>query len=150
MNKPFPYASSPSPANPFPGYIFTLTGEIMPAPRLNRKSAFVEPRAQKYLAIKDSLGYQFRQQMTANGWGIFPEDVPLFIAFDVTIPRNFVDRRGLHYCDWDNLTKAIQDAGNRIVYPDDIMIDQCLGFRRRLGIEWQTKVRVGVLNDLAT
>lgn len=138
-------------SQPQPGavtdYLFTLEGPVMPAPRMNRNSQYVNSRAAAYLEIKNALAWQFRQQMTLNGWEILPYEKPLYIAFDLEIPRNTVDARGLHYCDWDNLTKAIQDAGNGIVYWDDLQIDQCLGFRRVLGIAWRTKVRVGVLKD---
>ncbi len=141
-------------SQPQPGavtdYLFTLAGPVMPAPRMVRGSQRTDKRAAEYLNIKHALGLQFRQQMSLNDWPILPFETPLYIAFDLVIPRNIVDRRGLHYCDWDNLTKAIQDAGNGIIYWDDMYIDQCLGFRRRLGIEWETKVRVGVLNDPAT
>lgn len=141
-------------SQPQPGavtdYLFTLAGPVMPAPRMVKGSQYVNQRAAAYLEIKHALGYQYRQQMILNDWPILPFETPLYIAFDLVIPHRTVDKRGLHYCDWDNLTKAIQDAGNGIIFWDDMYIDQCLGFRRRLGNDWETKVRVGVLKDPAT
>lgn len=128
-------------------YAFHLSEiEVIPAVRMVRGSEKKNKRAADYLAVKDLIGLAYKTQMARAGWVMIPQEIPLYIGIKMTIPSR--NKNGIHFCDWDNLTKTIQDAANRIVFWDDMWIDCCLGFLRKPGATWQAEILIGVLSDL--
>lgn len=121
-----------------PCYTFTITGKIKPAVRMTNRSKWVNGQAREYLASKDAVAWQLKQQMAESGWEMLPGQTPLFTEIRLTAPT------GLHRSDFDNIIKAAHDSANGIVYPDDRWID-AHQFERRKGTEYRAEFVVGVL-----
>lgn len=96
-------------------YVYHLEGPFIPYVRMTQRGKFVHSRAQEYLAELERLGWALRGQMEHNRWARLPERTPL----TVTIRFDHINRRA----DLDNLAKAVLDACNKIVWPDDRWID---------------------------
>ncbi len=92
--------------------IFTYESYIVPYVRMTRKGKFVDPRAQRYLASKAEMAYSFKTAMGREEFDMIPARTP----FEVSI--TLMHTAG-HKADLDNILKAILDAGNGIIYPDD-------------------------------
>jgi len=103
---------------------FTITGRIIPYVRMTQRGKYVKPEAQRYLASKDAIGLQLRQQMAANGWEMLPR-VPLAVRIEIE------STDGLHRSDLDNEVKAILDAAQGVVYPNDCWVDRLEAERRK-------------------
>lgn len=106
-------------------YAFTITGTIVPYVRMTQRGKFVKPEAQRYLASKDAIGHQFKQQMTANNWEILPR-TPLWVWIKQEVLA------GLHRFDADNALKALMDAAQGIVFHNDCWVDEIM-YSRSLG-----------------
>jgi Holliday junction resolvase RusA-like endonuclease len=92
--------------------IFTYESYIKPYVRMTQKSKFVDPRAQEYLNSKEALAWHFKLTLAEHGWDPIPGQTP----FKVEI---VLYHTAGHRADLDNILKAILDAGNGIIYPDD-------------------------------
>lgn len=90
---------------------FTVPGRAIPAVRMTQRSKFT-PRAQRYLAYKNQVGWIARQHMKGK-----PTDNPVAVEIKVYLHRG-------HQGDVDNYFKSIADSLNKIVYEDDRQIKQ--------------------------
>jgi Holliday junction resolvase RusA-like endonuclease len=92
-----------------------LAGPVVPYTRMTRNCLWRDD-AQRYLASKTALSVQMRAQMADHRWTMFPARIPLrlCIAFGWCV----------HTHDLSNLLKAVEDAGNRIIWADDRWIDR--------------------------
>jgi Holliday junction resolvase RusA-like endonuclease len=99
---------------------FTIDGQIVPYVRMTRRGKFVRPRAKRYLASKDRIGWQLKVQM--QNCAMLPERTSLraILSFELPAP---------HRCDIDNQIKAVLDAAQGIVYRDDRWIDAVTAVR---------------------
>lgn len=93
---------------------FTLTGHITPYVRMTQGGKFSDPAAQRYLASQEALRVQMKAQMAAAGAEMLPAKTKLGVDGWVG-----TDRKG----DLDNIIKAILDAAQGIVFPDDRWVD---------------------------
>jgi crossover junction endodeoxyribonuclease RusA len=120
-------------------YSFHLRGPFVPYVRMTQRGKWVKARAQEYLASKDALGWQFKEQMQQNEWEMIPRGMPLSVTIGI------VRTEGLHTRDLDNEVKAILDAAQGIVFEDDRWIDVLRAHRERGGDDVTTVV-VGELS----
>jgi Holliday junction resolvase RusA-like endonuclease len=92
-----------------------LAGPVVPYTRMTRGSLWTD-RSKRYLASQAALRLQMQSEMALNGWTMFPARLPLQvrIAFGWCV----------HTHDLSNLLKAVEDAGNKIVWSDDRWIDR--------------------------
>ena len=95
-------------------YYFEIEGKIIPYVRMTQRSKYVSSRAQAYMAQQEAFGLLFRAEMERQGWEMLPK-APLGIEVIMSPAR--------HNCDASNILKAIEDAMNGIVYPDDRWLD---------------------------
>lgn len=125
---------------------FEIVGKIKPYVRMTRKGKFVRVRngkltqAAEYLDSREALQWQFKAQMM--GREPFGRE-PLCVSITVFY------QNGFHNHDLDNVIKAILDAMNGIVYPDDRWIDAVCAVRGSADDEeLSAVVRVGTLAEL--
>ena len=97
---------------------------IKPYVRMTQKGKYVDPQAQEYLASKAELQIKMVSYMSMNDIDMLPAKTPLNVTLDFIVPSS----QG-HRADCDNLIKAVIDAGNGILYPDDRWIDVILAER---------------------
>ena len=119
---------------------FVILGKIKPAVRMTQRGKWVDPQAQEYLASKQSVGLQLRQQMTANGWEMLPPKTPLSVRIVFTMP-NYV-----HVADIDNQIKATLDSAQGIVFKDDRWVD-VLSAERCKGQDYLTVIEVRTIAE---
>lgn len=118
-----------------------ITGlEVVPYVRMTQRGKWVRPEALRYRANQETWRGHYADQMIYLDLEPLPERTPLRFDIDLTIPR------GLHYCDLDNLYKALADAANGILFPDDRWIDAHRAVRRQ-GTGWGVLVRAARLED---
>jgi len=91
---------------------------IKPYVRMTQRGMYVKPEALEYRACQKVMQMVVNAQMGANGWDMLPGQIPL----RVTIRQEF--EKAMHNHDGDNVEKAILDAMNGIVYPDDRWVDE--------------------------
>lgn len=103
-------------------YSFTLTGKIIPYVRMTQRGKFADPRAQAYLVNQLDLKWQLKQQMQEKDLQMLPSKTPLAVELQV-------GTKTLRSGDLDNFFKAVADAANKIVYPDDCWIDKLSAWR---------------------
>ena len=94
---------------------------IKPYIRMTQHGKFVNAQAQEYIASKLTLSLQIKSAMNAAGKSMLAARTPLFVYVKIITPKS----QG-HRADLDNIFKAIMDACNGIVFPDDRWVD---GFR---------------------
>ena len=80
---------------------------------MTQRGKWVDPQAQEYLASKEALQWQFREQMGEAL--IIPRGVSLNVCITM-IPVS-------HRCDIDNCAKSLLDAAQGIVFEDDRWVD---------------------------
>jgi crossover junction endodeoxyribonuclease RusA len=114
---------------------FRIEGRPMPAVRMTRRSKFVDPRAQAYLASKTDIQYQLKTQMIEKDYKMLAGQAPL----GVVIAVSYTSR--LHSQDIDNCAKSILDAMQGIVYQNDCWIDH-ISATRKLGKRDKTIIGV--------
>lgn len=120
-----------------PTYTFIIKGRFKPYVRMTQRGKWVKPEAQEYLASKDRLGYDIAEQMRRRGLEMLPGKTPLWVEIRIA--------PALHNRDLDNEAKAILDAMQGVVFPDDRWVDMLIASRGdRYGAE-VTTVNVGVL-----
>jgi len=106
-------------------YTFTLPGvAVVPYVRMTQRGKFCDPAALRYLDSQRELKALFGLAMQRRD--PLPGQTPLYVDILLRRPTR------LHTCDLDNLVKALLDAMNKVVYPDDRWID-VLTARRELG-----------------
>lgn len=98
-------------------YSFIITEKIIPAVRMTRRGKWTSQRAQDYLASKEAIGHQLKQQMRDNGWKMMPPQTSLAVELSIGTDK-------VNISDLDNLAKAVLDSANKIVYYDDCWIDK--------------------------
>ncbi len=125
---------------------FEIVGKIKPYVRMTQRGKFVRTRngkptqAAEYLDSREALQWQFKAQMV--GREMFGRE-PLCVSITVFY------QGGYHNHDLDNVIKAILDAMNGIVYPDDQWIDAICAVRGSADDEeLSAVVRVGTLDEL--
>ena len=87
------------------------------APQFNRKTGAVYS-SKEYKAYKEALGMALRA-----AWQRSAEPGEFWVRF--TFHCGSTGRKRPR--DWDNLSKAVGDAGNKIIWKDDSQITQCRG-----------------------
>jgi len=116
-------------------YEFTIEGYIVPYVRMTRRGKYVQPRAIRYLDSQDAIRWQLRAQMQEKGWSMLPGQTPLRMV--ATVER----KSGMHKSDADNLLKALADAAQGVVFPNDLWIDSIQLSRLQTGRDF---VNLGV------
>jgi Holliday junction resolvase RusA-like endonuclease len=96
---------------------FSISGKIKPYVRMTQRGKFVKPQAKEYLNSKSSIAWQLKAQMVKRNWEMLPKQTPLQVALFITQPK------ALHRADLDNIIKAVLDAAQGIVYPNDCWVD---------------------------
>lgn len=91
---------------------FIIAGRIKPYVRTTRKKKFVDPQWKQYEASRSSIRWQIKQQMNFQNLKSYPEKTPLSVSL------TYVTRLVWNH-DIDNVLKAILDACQTILYPDD-------------------------------
>jgi Holliday junction resolvase RusA-like endonuclease len=86
---------------------------------MTRAGKYIKPEALEYRASQADLAWQIHQQMVERGMLKLPGQTPLRANVKIQTVN-------LHTCDLDNQLKAILDAGNKILYPDDRWIDHVI------------------------
>ncbi len=118
---------------------FTIPFKFKPYVRMTRRGQWVDKQALEYKDSQTALAWTFRSRMTEMGWEMFPPRTPLRVNLNILMP----DR--LHCQDGDNQIKAIVDAAQGVVFPDDRWIDE-IHMRRSLGDGYLIQVEIEVLN----
>ena len=96
--------------------IFVIKGEVMPYTRTHKGSYRVNKWAAKYKSQEAALKLGMQNAMQLAGEPMLPGQTPLEVIINIR-------KNPLHKCDLDNLVKALLDAANRVVYPDDAWVD---------------------------
>lgn len=99
--------------------------EPMGAVRMTGRGKFVKPNAQRYLAYKNFLQWQVKQQL--KGKGILSGPLSVSIWFTMPIPKSWSKKAKANAVgeyhdkkpDADNLVKGVFDSLNKIVWQDD-------------------------------
>jgi len=91
---------------------FIYHEKIKPYVRMTQRGKFVKKEAQDYLASKAALGYALRVQMQQA------EAQPLEQAQTFELTMRYLAPDVYRY-DLDNVIKAVLDAAQNIVFPDD-------------------------------
>ena len=91
---------------------------IKPYVRMTKRGKYVNQQALEYMSSKEGLQLHYEAFMSKQGFDMLPPQTPIWVMIIVTVPKF----QG-HRADLDNIIKAVLDAGNKIVYPDDRWID---------------------------
>jgi Holliday junction resolvase RusA-like endonuclease len=102
---------------------FTIEGKIKPYVRMTQRSKYTNPQAGEYLASKDAIAWQLRDQM--NGAAMLPDKSPLEARITFTFPG------GYHNADLDNQIKAVLDAAQGVVFKNDCWVDSIKATREQ-------------------
>lgn len=98
-------------------YYLKLKGPFKPYVRMTQRGKFVRPNARAYLDSKMRMQLQLKREMD-NRHPMLPGQTPLYVY--ILIGHS----RGFHNRDLDNELKAILDAMQGIVFPDDRWVDE--------------------------
>ncbi|HPG10330.1 MAG TPA: RusA family crossover junction endodeoxyribonuclease [Chitinophagaceae bacterium] len=140
------------------GICFGVLHQMVPYVRMTRTGKFYLPRPKRYLESQRQLKEKFQDivqyEYDHEERKLFPHTIrtrigkgkdkhyveteillpiPASTPFDVEI--NFYyhpDKKPLHYCDLDNLIKAVMDAGNKVIFGDDRWCDGIVANRIQL------------------
>lgn len=96
--------------------IFLIRGEIMPYVRTRRGGYRLDKYAARYKSQEASLKWLMQNAMQRSIEPMLPGQTSLEVIINI-------HKKPLHHCDLDNLVKALLDAANKVVYPDDAWID---------------------------
>lgn len=92
-------------------YHIVLQTPIIPYVRMTQRSKWVSESAQRYLANQQVL----RLEMAAQKQPMIGKE-PFALTMRIAQPS--------HHCDLSNLAKAVEDAGNKVLWEDDCWIDK--------------------------
>jgi Holliday junction resolvase RusA-like endonuclease len=123
--------------------------EPMGAVRMTRRGKFTNPKALRYLAYKDHLQWQAKQQRKGNFFSSGPLEV--FIWFTMPIPDSYSEKKktaliGEYHIkkpDTDNLVKGVFDALNKILWQDDNQVSKVTAIKvygEKPGIDVEVRV----------
>lgn len=100
---------------------------VKPYVRQTQRSKYVDESAQEYNGNRDALRYKIREELIAMGLPapLYPKSARL--RMHVVVARKKDQTR----TDASNLLKAVEDAGNEVLYDDDCQIWEL----------WMTKVQ---------
>jgi crossover junction endodeoxyribonuclease RusA len=115
--------------------------DIKPYVRMTRRGKWINEQAQEYLASKQDLSLLIKSHMKAQSYRIMPAQTPLKVSIKVLVHTS----QG-HKADIDNIAKAILDACNGIVFPDDRWVDK-LWIRRFIGDKRYLSLSVDVMES---
>ena len=112
---------------------------VVPYTRMTQRGKYVKPNALRYLASQKEL--KLLMSIANHNREYYkmyyvPEKCPFGVQMTFYVNR-------LHYCDLDNLLKAVMDAGNGILYKDDMWCDE-FGKTKRVLIEGEPYVRLTI------
>jgi Holliday junction resolvase RusA-like endonuclease len=99
---------------------------------MTQRSKHADPRAQRYLSSKNAIGWQFKEQMQALGYVMLDGQTPFGVSLQA-------EHSAGHQVDLDNILKAVLDAGNKILYPDDRWCDE---IRKTVRVNWGRDIAV--------
>ena len=119
---------------------FIITGKIKPAVRMTQRGKWVKADAQEYLASKDAIGWQLKEQMQHRGWTMLPDEIPLVLLVEFTLPG------WLQRADLDNQIKTVADSAQGIVIVNDRWINE-IRATRRIGDDYSTSVTIREANE---
>lgn len=134
------------------GFNFVLTHHMIPYVRMTRYGKYVSPRAQRYLASQAQLKEQMVakvKELASKGQTLYSDminarvdgkdiqveimvPIPPKEPFNLELNFFFHPDKAMHYCDLDNLVKAIMDAGNKVLFTDDRWCDGFVANRIQL------------------
>ncbi len=106
-------------------YTFVYREKIKPYVRMTQKSKYKDPQALQYQTSQEAIGWSLKSQMTHNSYDTLPKKTPLMLAVWFSFPP----KSNLHKADLGNLIKAVEDAAQGIVYPNDSWVDAHLSGR---------------------
>lgn len=107
---------------------FTIPGRPVPAVRMTQRSKWKDPRAQKYLDYKGTVGWAAKAVRCPRFKGRVRVDIDLHI-------------RGGRIGDVDNYAKSILDGLNGVAWEDDEQVIE-LHVYRRSGGQQRAEVRI--------
>lgn len=119
---------------------FIITGKIKPAVRMTQRSKYVDKDAQEYLASKDDIGWQLKEQMQERGWTMCPDKTPLRMSVIFIMPQR------LNGCDLSNQIKTVEDSAQGIVFVNDRWINEIRAIRRG-GAKYSTRLVIREANE---
>ncbi len=125
-------------------YSFQFVGRFKPYVRMTQRSKWVNAQAQEYLTSKARLRQRFQEEMLFSAWDMLPKGVHLAAQIVIRAPG------GLNNRDLDNEVKAILDAAQGIVFPDDRWFNLLFAFKIPYckGMDdWYTSVQFWALGD---
>lgn len=119
--------------------IFSYDQKVVPYVRMTRRGKYVRQTAKDYLASKENLSWSFKAQMAENGYEKIGKRTPFEIEILYFAPNIF-------QFDLDNLVKAVLDAGNGIIYPDDRWCQEITHALKTRGTDFYLELKI-VEND---
>ena len=100
---------------------FIIKGKIQPYTRMTQRGKYVVPKAQAYLSSQAEVRAQLMLQTIGCERPVFERGTPL---------RFHAQIKGYgHNCDVSNLLKALGDAAQGILFPNDCWVDDLQGVR---------------------
>lgn len=91
---------------------FTYPDKIKPYVRMTQRGKWVDPQAREYMASKTRLALTLKQEMNISGYVPIPSKVPFVVSLTYQAPN-------VYQFDLDNVLKAVMDAAQGVVFPDD-------------------------------
>ena len=116
---------------------FVIQGKFKPYVRMTQRSKWANPQARQYLNSQAAVRAQIAIQKQRAGWDMIPPQTPFVAYIDIQMPGR------LHCQDLDNQIKAIIDAAQGIVFPDDRWLDATVA-TRRLGNHHNTVIEFSI------
>jgi len=131
------------------GFSFAFVHHMIPYVRMTRAGKYVSPRAGRYLAsqsVLKNLMIERVKELADKGQTLYADminarvdgkdiqveimvPIPPKETFSVEINFFFAPKKSMHYCDLDNLVKAVMDAGNKVLFTDDRWCDSITASR---------------------
>lgn len=108
---------------------FRYTEKVVPYVRMTQRGKFVKANAQAYLASKAALSLALKNQMQHKGLTCLPKQRPFRVVLSYSAPNAY-------QFDLDNSIKAVLDAAQGVVFPDDRWC-QCLEAYKTKGRAYQ-------------
>ena len=109
---------------------FEIAGRIVPYVRMTQRSKYVSKKAMRYLAWKESFGWELKRIMQEHDWKMFPKGMPISVRIVFGLPWLRKPK-----WDLDNAIKAILDSAQGIVFKNDMDVEQIAASR-----VWETDI----------